>query len=81
MKPGGWIQLVEMDFQTPVSKLIESCPAVRAVYKLTSTLVSDPLASSQLAGQLTDESLFNMGYKAIDIVAGSSHADPELRER
>lgn len=81
MKPGGWIQLVEMDFQTPVSKPIESCPAVQAVHKLTSTVVSDPLASTKLAGRLTDEGLVNVGYKAIEMVAGSSHPDPELGER
>lgn len=81
MKPGGWIQLVEMDFQTPVSKPIESCPAVQAVHKLTSTVVSDPLASTKLAGRLTEEGLVNVGYKAIDMVAGSSHPDPELGER
>lgn len=81
MKPGGWIQLVEMDFQTPVSKPIESCPAVQAVHKLTSTVVADPLASTKLAGRLTDEGLVNVGYKAIEMVAGSSHPNPALGER
>ncbi|KAF9241487.1 hypothetical protein DTO013E5_8786 [Penicillium roqueforti] len=81
VKPGGWIQLVEMDFQTPVSKPIESCPAVQAVHKLTSTVVSDPLASTKLAGRLNDEGLVNVGYKAIEMVAGSSNSDPELGAR
>ncbi|KAJ6101981.1 hypothetical protein N7486_004408 [Penicillium sp. IBT 16267x] len=81
VKPGGWIQLVEMDFQTPVSKPIELCKAVQTVHKLTSTVVSDPLASTKLAGRLTEEGLVNVGYKAIEMVAGSSHPDPELGER
>ncbi|KAJ5665113.1 uncharacterized protein N7477_007561 [Penicillium maclennaniae] len=81
MKPGGWIQLVEMDFQTPVSKPIESCPAVQAFHKLTSAVVSDPLASTKLADRLKDEGLVNVGYKAIPMVAGSSHPNAELGER
>jgi hypothetical protein len=81
VKPGGWIQLVEMDFQTPVSRPIESCPAVQTVHKLTSTVVSDPLASTKLADRLTEEGLVNVGFKAIEMVAGSSHPDPALGER
>jgi hypothetical protein len=81
MKPGGWIQLVEMDFQTPVSEPLESCQAVQMVHKLTSSVVSDPLASTKLAGRLTQEGLANVGYKAVDMVAGSANPDPAVGER
>ena len=81
MKPGGWIQLVEMDFQTPVSEPIESCKAVQSVHKLTSTIVSDPLAATKLAGRLSEAGFVNVGYKAVDMIAGSAHSNPELGER
>ncbi|RFU32824.1 hypothetical protein B7463_g3513, partial [Scytalidium lignicola] len=81
MKPGGWIQLVEMDFQTPVSEPIELCPAVQTVHKLTSSVVSDPLAATKLAGRLTQEGLVNVGYKTVDMIAGSSNPDPVVGER
>ncbi|KAJ5954126.1 hypothetical protein N7501_008405 [Penicillium viridicatum] len=52
VKPGGWIQLVEMDFQTPVSEPLESCKAVQTVHKLTSSVVSDPLAATKASGKI-----------------------------
>ncbi|OKL56658.1 hypothetical protein UA08_08291 [Talaromyces atroroseus] len=81
VKPGGWMQLVEMDFQTPVSQPIESCKAVQAFHKLTSSVVSDPLAATKLADRLSHAGFVNVDYKAVDMLAGSAHPDPELGER
>lgn len=81
VKPGGWIQLVEMDFQTPVSEPIEECKAVQTVHKLTSGVVSDPLAATKLAGRLSENGFVNVGYKAVDMVAGSANANPEMGKR
>ncbi|KAF4762285.1 hypothetical protein N7455_003216 [Penicillium solitum] len=81
VKPGGWIQLVEMDFQTPVSEPLESCKAVQTVHKLTSGVVSDPLAATKLAGRLSENGFVNVGYKAVDMVAGSANPDREMGER
>ncbi|KAL4949371.1 hypothetical protein BDW69DRAFT_202891 [Aspergillus filifer] len=81
VKPGGWIQLVEMDFKTPVSEPMDSCKAVQAFHKLTSSIVADPLAATKLAGRLSAAGFVNVGYRAIDMIAGSAHPDPELGQR
>ncbi|KAL7782607.1 hypothetical protein V8C43DRAFT_195905 [Trichoderma afarasin] len=81
MKPGAWIQLVEMDFKTPVSEPLEACQAAQKFHELTSSVVSDPLASTKLAARLNEEGLANVGYKTVDMIAGSSHPDPALGER
>lgn len=70
-----------MDFQTPVSEPIEECKAVQTVHKLTSGVVSDPLAATKLAGRLSENELVNIGYKAVDMVAGSANADAEMGKR
>nr|ABV48724.1 methyltransferase [Trichoderma virens] len=81
MKPGAWIQLVEMDFKTPVSEPLESCQAAQKFHKLTSSVVSDPLASTKLAARLNEEGLTNVTYQTVDMIAGSSHPDAALGER
>ncbi|UKZ81573.1 hypothetical protein TrVFT333_009345 [Trichoderma virens FT-333] len=81
MKPGAWIQLVEMDFKTPVSEPLESCQAAQKFHELTSSVVSDPLASTKLAARLNEEGLTNVTYKTVDMIAGSSHPDAALGER
>ncbi|KAF3389517.1 hypothetical protein F1880_003275 [Penicillium rolfsii] len=81
VKPGGWIQLVEMDFKTPVSEPIESCKAVQAVHNLTSSIVSDPLAATKLASRLSEAGFVNVGFRAVDMIAGSANPDSELGQR
>lgn len=81
VKPGGWIQLVEMDFKTPVSEPLESCPVARKFHDITSSVVSDPLAATKLAGRLEKEGLSDVGYKTVDMIAGSGHPNAALGER
>ncbi|OAA63431.1 hypothetical protein SPI_03594 [Niveomyces insectorum RCEF 264] len=81
VKPGGWIQLVEMDFKTPVSEPLESCPTARKFHEITSSIVSDPLACTKLAARLKDEGLQDVGFKTVDMIAGKAHPNPELGER
>ncbi|KAI9149061.1 N-methyltransferase verN [Paramyrothecium foliicola] len=84
LRSGGWVQLVEMNFKTPISTPLESVPTVRKIHEIISSVVSakgDPLACTKLAGRLTDLGLTNVGYKAVPTIAGAAHPDAEIGER
>ncbi|PTU17402.1 hypothetical protein P175DRAFT_0445944 [Aspergillus ochraceoroseus IBT 24754] len=81
LKPDGWIQLVEMDFTTFVSQPQDQCNSFRMIHELTSKVVSDPLAATKLADRLREEGLVNVGFRAVDMVAGAAHEDPVVGER
>jgi hypothetical protein len=81
VKPGGWIQLVEMDFNTPVSEPLDQCPAARKFIDITRSIVSDPLAAFKLPERLRKEGLVDVDSRAVSLIAGKGSPDPEVGER
>lgn len=49
-------------------------------HKLTSGVVSDPLFAIKLAGRLSENGFVNVGYKAVDMVAGSANPERQMGE-
>jgi len=78
VKPNGWIQLVEMDFNTAVSEPLDKCPAAQKLIDITRSVVSDPLAASKLPDRLKREGLLDVDFKTVSLVAGKGNPDAEV---
>ncbi|OQE22213.1 hypothetical protein PENFLA_c013G08350 [Penicillium flavigenum] len=81
VKPGGWVQFVEPDFGTCVSRPKDKTSAFQMIHQLTGHVMADNMASTKLAGRLEDAGWVNIGVSVRDMMAGNAHPDPALGER
>ncbi|KZF23928.1 hypothetical protein L228DRAFT_281054 [Xylona heveae TC161] len=79
VKPGGWIQLVEMDFSAYVQA--EKTTAINMLHTLTNSIVSDPKAATKLGRRLEEQGFVNVHSEGINLVAGNAPESSELGER
>ncbi|KAI9875173.1 MAG: hypothetical protein M1830_008793 [Pleopsidium flavum] len=81
VKPGGWIQLVEPDFGTPVSEPADKAIAFQTIHKLTGQVMADNHRAARLATSLAEEGMIDVSIEIFDMIAGNAHPDPELGAR
>lgn len=78
VKPNGWIQLVEMDFNTAVSEPEDKCPAAKKLIDITRSVVSDPLAASKLPDRLKNAGLVDVDFEKVLLIAGNGNPDADV---
>ncbi|KAL9125539.1 MAG: hypothetical protein Q9217_005278 [Psora testacea] len=81
VKPGGWIQLVEPDFGTPVSEPADKTIAFQMIHRLTAQVMADNHRAAKLSNGLAENGMINVCVEKVDMIAGNAHPDSEIGAR